>query len=275
MNTLYIIGNGFDLAHGLKTEYTDYRNFLSDKHPEFYSFFCEHFDTDNEFWAEFEKKLATLKPDHILETYQDYAASPSSPDFQDRDWGAYATEVETHVEKLINKLFTTFKEFILNVQYPELKRAIIEFKQDAIFLSFNYTRTLELYYNIPPEKILFIHGNAYASGHDLILGHDFKSDVFLEDSPPPNLTKDELERWEDYMNDKYDFSTELAKQEISKYFELTLKNTDIIIKNNLGFFKNLHTIDEIHIFGHSLSSVDLPYLHQIKASTLDHVIWFI
>ena len=27
-NTLYIIGNGFDLAHGMKTLYTDFKKFL-------------------------------------------------------------------------------------------------------------------------------------------------------------------------------------------------------------------------------------------------------
>ena len=28
MSTLYIIGNGFDRAHGLKTSYCDFRNYL-------------------------------------------------------------------------------------------------------------------------------------------------------------------------------------------------------------------------------------------------------
>lgn len=33
MSTLFIIGNGFDKAHGLKTSYWDFRNYL-EKHAE-------------------------------------------------------------------------------------------------------------------------------------------------------------------------------------------------------------------------------------------------
>lgn len=29
-DTLYIVGNGFDLAHGLKTKYNDFRNWLEE-----------------------------------------------------------------------------------------------------------------------------------------------------------------------------------------------------------------------------------------------------
>ena len=31
---LYIVGNGFDLNHGRKTSYWDYRNYLSEKYPD-------------------------------------------------------------------------------------------------------------------------------------------------------------------------------------------------------------------------------------------------
>ena len=33
---LFIIGNGFDLFHGLPTRYTDFVAFLQDKYPEVY-----------------------------------------------------------------------------------------------------------------------------------------------------------------------------------------------------------------------------------------------
>ena len=34
MGSIFICGNGFDLAHGLPTQYTDFRNFLLKKFPE-------------------------------------------------------------------------------------------------------------------------------------------------------------------------------------------------------------------------------------------------
>ena len=34
MGTLFIIGNGFDLAHGMSTRYSDFRKFLVEAYPE-------------------------------------------------------------------------------------------------------------------------------------------------------------------------------------------------------------------------------------------------
>lgn len=38
MNTLYVIGNGFDKAHGICTDYWDFRTFLET----YYSDFCKN-----------------------------------------------------------------------------------------------------------------------------------------------------------------------------------------------------------------------------------------
>lgn len=34
MATLFIIGNGFDLAHGMPTQYSDFRKFIVETYPE-------------------------------------------------------------------------------------------------------------------------------------------------------------------------------------------------------------------------------------------------
>ena len=48
---LFIIGNGFDLAHGLKTSFYDFRSFLLNAHPDFLSQFEDNYyypyDEDN------------------------------------------------------------------------------------------------------------------------------------------------------------------------------------------------------------------------------------
>ncbi|WP_375104117.1 AbiH family protein [Paenibacillus sp. RS8] len=33
MNSLFIIGNGFDLAHGMKTSYEDFHEYLKENYP--------------------------------------------------------------------------------------------------------------------------------------------------------------------------------------------------------------------------------------------------
>ena len=35
MKILYVIGNGFDIAHGLDTSYWNFREYLDDIYPEF------------------------------------------------------------------------------------------------------------------------------------------------------------------------------------------------------------------------------------------------
>lgn len=39
MNTLYIFGNGFDIAHGIKTSYSAFREFLKENHETFLTTF--------------------------------------------------------------------------------------------------------------------------------------------------------------------------------------------------------------------------------------------
>ena len=39
MKTLYIIGNGFDIAHGIHTPYAAFRDFLEKNYPNFLSDF--------------------------------------------------------------------------------------------------------------------------------------------------------------------------------------------------------------------------------------------
>ena len=54
---LFLIGNGFDRAHGLPTDYWDFRSFLSKVHPDFLMGFEEHYQLylgtpDEEFTVE-------------------------------------------------------------------------------------------------------------------------------------------------------------------------------------------------------------------------------
>lgn len=43
MKTLYIIGNGFDIAHGLNTSYWNFREFLAENYQEFLQMFEQQY----------------------------------------------------------------------------------------------------------------------------------------------------------------------------------------------------------------------------------------
>jgi len=223
---LYIIGNGFDIYHGLDTKYQTFGLFLKNNHITIYDHLIEYYgfsdlDINDALWAEFENSLALLDSDTVLEAYSDSVARPSSPDFRDRDWNTFAIDIEMIVEELTVKLFKAFREFILNVEYPNyLSVRNLPLDKNALYLTFNYTDTLERYYGIPRENILHIHGKASSKGNVFILGHGIDPQSFESEDPKPpkGLSDEEHEQWLEHMADSYDHSYELGKNELLKYF---------------------------------------------------------
>jgi len=85
MKNLYVIGNGFDLHHGMKTSYTDFRDWLIAHES-----------------SVLENNLATavtseVVKEEVQENYPDFG----SDDFRDSDW--YAAEIaNTHFFQSLN-----------------------------------------------------------------------------------------------------------------------------------------------------------------------------
>ncbi len=275
---LYIIGNGFDMYHDLNTSYKSFGLFLKKKYSDVYDLLVEHYGfTDlahfgkerlqDLLWSEFETNLSQLNVETVLEAHADSIAVPGSPDFRDRDWHTFEIEMEMILEKLTVELYKAFKEFILSVKFPTHEPSrLINLDRNALYLNFNYTNTLQHYYDIPTGNILYIHRKAEIDGPDLILGHGIDPKEFEEkpEQPPEDLSDEDYERWMDYMSGKYDLSFELGKQKIMQYFNETFKGTDRIIIDNSKFFNKLSDIDDVIIIGHSLSPVDLPYIKEVK-----------
>lgn len=60
MKTLYILGNGFDIAHGLKTKYSDFYKYLlenKDTQTFLYNIINAYGTYDDEWWNTFEENL--------------------------------------------------------------------------------------------------------------------------------------------------------------------------------------------------------------------------
>lgn len=281
MKNLYVIGNGFDLHHGLNTSYRSFGLFIKKKYSEIYDRLIEYhgFSELNEIedsagcdvlWSDFEENLALLDTEMVLEDRNGSLASPGSSDFRDRDWGTFAIDIENIVESLTTNLFRAFKEFKLDVEFPIISADRMLFiERNALFLTFNYTDTLERYYGVSSRQIAYIHGKAKADNRDLVLGHGIAPDSFREKepSPPEDLSPEEQDNWMEHMNDSYDYSFDLGKQEIEYYFEKSFKPTKEIINSNLEFFESIANVENIYILGHSLSEIDIPYFKAIIAAT--------
>jgi len=287
-NTLYIIGNGFDLYHKLDTWYSSFGLFLKHNHSEIYDYFLEYFgfpelDEDDAeslkdpLWSEFEANLATLDIDQILSDHSDYAANPGSDDFSDGDWDTIAVYVAKIRDDLTIKMLGLFKEFILNIEFPDKSLVdILSINKNALFFNFNYSKTLEHYYQIPQKQILYIHNRA-ESEEMLVLGHGMNPQKFRkqDEQPPEGLTFEELDQWRERQADDFDFSIERGRDELIQYFTKSFKATDQIIQNNEGFFQSLKSINKIYVLGHSLAEVDKNYFEKIISSTKGNLVEWI
>lgn len=54
---LFVIGNGFDLAHGIKSKYWNLGEYLADNYPSFFNNLNSAINNDQGIWSDFEAKL--------------------------------------------------------------------------------------------------------------------------------------------------------------------------------------------------------------------------
>jgi hypothetical protein len=274
-NALYIIGNGFDLHHELDTRYSSFGCFLKQNHPDIFDFFVEYcgFDylvgcdsqsLEDSMWWNFESNLSYIHGDLLLENYMDFVPKYASDDFRDRDRYDISILIEQKIDEATSGMREAFEEFISQVCYistPQNK--LLNIDTSALFLSFNYTDTLERYYKIPREHIDYIHNKA-GEGEELILGHGINPVEIEQQEEQPPENQEEYELWKEKRAEQYDYSIERGKDEIRDYYRKSFKATNDVIAKNLSFFEKMKHMDKIYVLGHSLSDVDLPYFRKLK-----------
>ena len=142
-----------------------------------------------------------------------------------------------------------------------------------MFLTFNYTDTLERYYNIDRESIKYIH-NKSGEDNELVLGHGIDPQEFLKQEEKPPEDPEEYELWYESRSE-CDYSIERGKDEVLLYFQKSFKPTEDIIAQNIDFFNKLNLIKKIYVLGHSLSEVDIPYFQKIKKHLEGKQQWYV
>lgn len=289
MKNLYIIGNGFDIYHGLDTKYQSFAKYLSQTDSEVYDLILDYYglpdiseepvgDEEYAAWATFELSLADLDYEQVLDDHSDSIANPGSEDFRDRDWHTYQIDMELIIEKLTKRLISNFNNFILNVQYPaNIDDKRLQFALSRQFLNFNYTDTLQRYYDVDSQEICYIHEKSSKDDCKIILGHGTDPSNFevKDPEPPKGLNEEELQEWREQMSDQYDYSYESAKDEILSYYIKAFKNTLSIIDKNISFFESLNKVENIYVLGHSISDVDIKYFEAIKKYTPQEAKWHV
>src|ERR1035441_4739874 len=170
--TLYIVGNGFDLHHGLRSAYKHFGEFVKANDSTLYGFIEDYFAVDTEFWSEFEARLADFDAATLIEHASNFLVPYSAEEWKDSFHHDYSFEIEQVVEGLSGRLKSNFAKWIRQLVTPDPTAIPDKLRLDtnATFLNFNYTPSLTGLYGIAPSQVIHIHGSVADPDDDLILG---------------------------------------------------------------------------------------------------------
>lgn len=286
----YIIGNGFDIAHNLKTSYSCFREYLKKYHEEFlveleklYGFYPIDEDDpyagftkdaikereesiENILWGRFEENLGKVDEDEI------YGRCKSA--VKDLEEGL---ELPVQIGDTLNTYFDKEYRFIQDLQEYLLKwvrqirlnKAPVKRKKlltdaDDLFLTFNYTPTLERVYGIKSSQVCHIHGgySPYCSLRPII-GHANKNAI------------EQQRKWQHECDEKFEEGEASIHKAIADFYERTLKDTDKYIGYNASFLNRAQNADSIEVIGQSIENVDQPYYKYVLSLAGRKIPWTI
>lgn len=251
--TLYIIGNGFDLAHDIKSSYKNYKEYyLSRKDVE------KGFDIEMIFrkaegdWSNIEEAIGEYDADELRETIEP-DEDAEEDDFTKQD-ELKSSCLQHFFRNTINALRTLFKEWVDRIDIRvKSKDKQYKFNNDDLFITFNYTEVLETIYGIPKSNICYIHGRRRVD-EEYIFGHN---------NEQPTIT---IPKEQDYIG-YIDIKKEVidTMNDFVKPYEKCLKTLNHYIKSA--------KIEKVIVHGHSLGSVDMVYLEKIVEIIGPHIPW--
>lgn len=282
---LFIIGNGFDCyGHGMKTKYSDFKEYLINRFPDYDEDFDgllesrtmpdgeEEYDMDavvgsivrllnncsGKDWGILEACLGDL---YIENIQYDNEWNFDEIDFEDDNTDEWETANNnedlakniTGAYAIIRELFEDWVFSQLgSMNYVKIKKLFLRPSfLNSVFLNFNYTKTLEKLYGISPDRVCHIHGDAENKSSTIYFGH---GDNNVKSEVPSYLgTEDSFDWLKEYMK----------------------KDTKKAIENNQDFFSKIKDIRKIYTYGFSFSQVDMIYMKEIaNAVDLANIKWY-
>ncbi|MCA2015892.1 bacteriophage abortive infection AbiH family protein [Vibrio tritonius] len=271
MNKLYIIGNGFDLYHGLPTSLTGFRSYSkSSDFSRLYEngvFMMSANQGLDEHWQHLENNLANFDIDEFIEyAKQFYDDDPHENQF--------AYEVDRALDILTVGLKVDLNRYLSLAENQTVKcDKLLQLDPDALFICFNYTNTLERVYNISPDRICYIHGKLNDLDDPIVVGHGMSSSEYMA---PPSIDISTLSEEEfELFSDAYSPDIEYAVYEAYNYFKRSYKDTYTCIQDAEMFLKSLCTIDRVIVLGHSMSEIDKPYFDHINKLVRSDCQWLV
>ena len=252
---LFVIGNGFDLDHHLRSKFCDFKEYLEQTYLPTFNRNCPTFPnvgiapdgdevvdsnsaaqilyylinnvSEDSDWQDFEECLGLLNYQDILDLVEDDDEEPF------RFYNNLEDVVSGLSRSLLFSISQLFCEWIEQIDFSVAKPRY-NFLPSDLFLTFNYTPLLEKIYGINPRNVCHIHGSL--KDGVCITGHGNNSRKF----------------------DEYD---EVVSFDINRIHESLFKRTDKLYYEHKDFFEKIFkaNISEIIFFGFSFSPIDAYY----------------
>lgn len=269
MASLFVIGNGFDIAHGIKSNYSDFRGYLIKTHqgvkvgddyvppvPE-PTLLSEYYDENEvveyiiyvinrhttEEWSELESCLGEkIFPTLRSEMREIYIDEEEKEIHQavcyNQDTSRSLRNVILKLKEFFYKWVNTTLSNLSDIKSDSEKNNILK-KGKSYYLNFNYTNTLEKVYDIPDSRICHIHGKCGDPIEKNYFGH---SNIIEPQEDPV------------YWGCEDDFF---------KLKELLRKDVEFALYSNQSFFDKLKGVDKIYPYGFSFSETDDIYTEKL------------
>lgn len=278
IKTLYVVGNGFDIAHGLETSYWKMREYIYERDPSFLNSFELLYniqpldDTEPWYTKEAQERWNKSVNHNLWSAFEYHMGNPNTTEMLELSTsvteGMPSVGIRYHMDfywkehfEFINKLEMHVSGWIetVNTENIEpLNQSLIN--STDFFFNFNYTDILEKAYGI--EKVLHIHGGV-TSVCDInpIMGHCNNADIMKHRS------------WAKEADAEYAEAEASIQDAVANYLDTIYKNPKNQIAFYKEFFDRLSIVNRVVIIGWSIGEVDLPYLHEIIERVSHNTQW--
>lgn len=276
--TLYVIGNGFDLMHGVRSSYYDFGKTIGKKST--LRFYLDYYLQAENLWADFEGALAQINVEAMAQSYivdnflEDMNAYDE--DAQAADFFAAAEMAAAPITEISSEMPKRFDQWIRTLEIFTENRPLRNIIGDGRFLDFNYTEFIETLYGVESCDVCYIHGSRKKEKgkpkEKLILGHQPKAS---------DAQYDYRENWGgihlpgNHAQMLYD-ATQVTLRTIADADDQLTKHCDEIIAAHHSFFEELSDIRKIITIGHSLYPVDWDYFEEAIRQNHDsgQIAWY-
>lgn len=252
---LYIIGNGFDMAHDLPTSYEHFHQWLLDNgHKSFArdieTLYPDVKDTKGR-WCDVESALGRISLKQAVEYDLYHQECPDEIREENSSHDAY--RCGENLKSVIYVLPHLLKEWAISISINGIL-PVFELYNDARFLSFNYTKTLEDVYEINVDNILHIH-ETEDKNKPLVVGCG--EALFDKDN--------------DCTSERDDVDVQIIRNILSH----GKKPVEAILKEPIPktWLENLGEVSSVIVYGHSCSKVDKPYFETVAKCIKKDAFW--